>query len=745
MKEYNFRKAVPVWEKGKDKEINYHLAFRVVVGRGKNVKIALAASNLYQMFVNGRMTAEGPARAGHGYYRVDEIELTDYLDAEENIIVIYVAGYYVKNFYLIRQPAFLCAEVIIDGQVAAATGVTGPNGEQAAAGFEAIYHKDRIRKVTRFSGQRTFTESYRYGVDYKAFETIAKGEAFPVVELEQTVPRRFTERSVPYPEYSYVGVEKVIAGGKVVFAEQPVDPYRPPYIQNVTAEKGFLLEQLEILNCDETDKGRYTIDPEFTGLNDTWPAAAEAIDIPADSFVICALPGEKTGFLTLEAECSEKVQLMAVFDEILTDGDVSGRRMNTVNSVIWLLEKGEYSLVTQEPYSMRYVKLINKSAESTVRVKRLGITEFTFPYRDAGLYASFDLVNKAGDKQTASCDCDATLEKIYNAAVETFRQNTLDIYMDCPSRERAGWLCDSFFTSRVEYALTGQSLVEKNFLENFIYTDGTQDIVSGMLPMCYPSDFATHRFIPQWAMWFVLELDEYLKRSGDRELVYAARDKVLALLEYFKGYENEDGLLENLESWNFIEWSKANEFVDGVNYPTNMLYAKMLRTVERLYGEPGMTAFGQKADEILEKVKEQSYFDGFFHDHALRTDGKLQVVEGDVTETCQYYAFFTETATKDSYPQLWSRMLTDFGPDRVEKGLWKHIYPSNAFIGYYLRLELLAKAGYGEMVLDNIREFFGGMAEATGTLWEHNRPTASCNHGFASHVILWLKQFADCR
>jgi alpha-L-rhamnosidase len=30
------------------------------------------------------------------------------------------------------------------------------------------------------------------------------------------------------------------------------------------------------------------------------------------------------------------------------------------------------------------------------------------------------------------------------------------------------------------------------------------------------------------------------------------------------------------------------------------------------------------------------------------------------------------------------------------------------------------------------------MAERTGTLWENVDVSASCNHGFASHVIYWL-------
>ena len=140
--------------------------------------------------------------------------------------------------------------------------------------------------------------------------------------------------------------------------------------------------------------------------------------------------------------------------------------------------------------------------------------------------------------------------------------------MDCPSRERAGWLCDSFFTARVAMDLCGHSTIEKNFLENFLLPDKFEFLPDGMLPMCYPADHNDGVFIPNWAMWFVIELQEYLVRSGDRELVDALKPKVFALLEYFKPFQNDDGLLENLSSWVFVEWSKANGFVQDVNYPS---------------------------------------------------------------------------------------------------------------------------------------------------------------------------------
>ena len=121
MVKYTFNKALPVWEKGKENEMNYNLVFRGVVDKADNVKIALSASSMYQMFVNGNLVSEGPARAGHGRYRVDEIDISKFMSQDKNIVCIYVDGYNVENYYLIKQPSFLCAEIVSDGKVVAAT------------------------------------------------------------------------------------------------------------------------------------------------------------------------------------------------------------------------------------------------------------------------------------------------------------------------------------------------------------------------------------------------------------------------------------------------------------------------------------------------------------------------------------------------------------------------------------------------------------------------------------------------
>ena len=123
-----------------------------------------------------------------------------------------------------------------------------------------------------------------------------------------------------------------------------------------------------------------------------------------------------------------------LFDEILHDSDVDPFRLNCLNCVKYVCDQGTYRTLTLEPYTLRYAKIF--CAAGRIRVERFCLKEVANP---AVKGAKFSFA-------------DEKLEKIYRAALNTFAYNCVDIFMDCPSRERAGWLCDSFFTGRCEFA-----------------------------------------------------------------------------------------------------------------------------------------------------------------------------------------------------------------------------------------------------------------------------------------------------
>ena len=236
-------------------------------------------------------------------------------------------------------------------------------------------------------------------------------------------------------------------------------------------------------------------------------------------------------------------------------------------------------------------------------------------------------------------------------------------------------------------------------------------------------------------MWYVLEMREYLNRSGDIDFIYTAKENVYRLLEYFRGYENENGLLTKLKGWVFVEWSKCNDLTQDINYPTNMLYYLFKRTIAQLYDDLALFC---EADELKAQINKEAKIGEFYCDNAIILQNGEQKLSGEITETAQYYAFFTGVADKVNNRELWETMVNDFGSKRKQENKWENVHFSNAFIGNYLRLDLLKGAGLKDELESDIRGYFDYMAKTTGTLWEYDSTCASCNHGFASHVLVWL-------
>lgn len=700
--DYNFKAAVPVWEVGTQKTMNRTISAVAKLNKHDSCKLAAAGSSSFVILVNGQVIAHGPARAAHGFYRVDEYELAPYLTADDNVLEIRVAGYNINTFQYLDQPSFICAEVICDNVAVAYT-------SSDKGGFVFYGIDERIMKVHRYSYQRVFVENYR--LDSSFFNYSAKVP----VQVEQTDSKSFICRDMPYGDYDRIFPVSVIGRGSISYSDKK-EYHRDRSITQISNRfRGYLESELEFASYVEIGKMDFSEKTEKI-------ENADSIELSADTYADVDMGKNYTGLFELELEAATDGEFFITFDEILQNGQVNCFRIEPTNILGFTVKKGKYKIVSAEPYVMRYIRLSSKGG--TFKINGLKLIEIAFP--KTAITAKF--VSE-----------DSVMEKIYDAAVLTFRANTVDIYMDCPSRERAGWLCDSFFTARVEYALTGRSDIEKQFLSNFIMPSTLPHMPRGMLPMCYPSDHdqePSFKFIPNWAMFYGIELKEYFDRTGDSELINAARDRMYELCEYFNKFENEYGLLEDLESWVFVEWSKANELLKNVSFATNMLYCLFLRSISALYSDGAME---RKADALKKTINDMSMTEsGFFCDNAVRQNGKL-VISGERTEACQYYAFFCGIATPKTHEQLWTTLVNDFGYDRQKTGKFPEIYPANAFIGNYLRLDLLDRYGYRDALYDNIKGYFEYMADRTGTLWELVSDNASCNHGFASHVIWWMR------
>lgn len=669
--------------------MNVTVTFIRSVEVGPDTEIKLAAVTLYRIFADGELIGYGPARAARGYSRVDTYSLADF--AGKNIEVrIEVFSANINTYYVLNERPFFACEIATGGITVA-----------EAPDFKAYLWNERVKKVRRFSFQRAFTEIYHFTGD--------KNTALTPVETVEVPMNRLLPRNVHYPRLGLHVANTVVENGSVtlnpaaaVWRDRAMD-IGPKY-------KGYRVEELEEDAGDEAAKFVYRVGGSRDGIG---PNGYRTYDFGRTV----------TGFFSVKLTAKTPSTIYILFDELISDRgghfEVEPFRGTCCNVIKYTVPEGKNAFIAFEANSARYSTVVVTNGEADV--DEFGMVLYENP--DA---ASFKF------------DChDDTLNAIVKAAVNTLAQNAVDVLTDCPSRERAGWLCDSYFSSRSEALFTGKNLVERNFLENYALCDESQFIPKGMVPMCYPSDHNDGTYIPTWAMWYVLQLRNYCKRTGDSAMAEMSKAKVYGLVDFFRRYENEIGLLEDLESWVFIEWSRCNDrdFVRGVNYPANMLWASALEAAGDMYGDSSLLVKGRA---MKERIRELSFNGEFFEDNAVRDDSGRLVKTGHTSETAQYYAFYFGIASRETHSQLFDKMRTMFGPKRDDKVVYPEVFRSNAIVGNYLRLEILKDNGFCEQVLSECRDFFAKMTGLTCTLWEHSTLGSSLNHGFASVAAVYI-------
>lgn len=697
-----FKNARAVWISGKLKEMNTLATFRTVLTAKGKAELCVTAAFYYRAFLDGRFLGYGPARAARGYARVDRIPLE--LDGGEHELVIEAEGFGCESLSVVKEPSYCMAEVFVNGESIAWTG----------RDFEIFEPKYHVREVVRYSVQRHFTEVADFRLGASSTDPADRAQ-IAVLGKEN----RMLERGVPYPTYEEIKLTACTHYGTLeqddaIYAEQ-LKKIILPLSERSIRWGNFAPERIKTVPSVWVRAQKQTC----KGYQKELP-----LTLAQNEYAVFDLGQMETCFVKTLFDSIEESDVTVAYSEYC-EGEAFTFNNGLHNVLEYFAAKGQtIDVQSFEPYAFRYLFVGVRSGKITLRA--LGGLKFEHS-ADGVVYP--DLGSELRNL-------------IFDASVRTLAQNAVDIYTDCPSRERAGWLCDSYFTGRVEKKLFGTSDVERAFLENYRLFENNGEIPEGALPMCYPAGFINNNdFIPQWNMWYILEVEEYLTLREPDEDREQFRASVMGVLDFLSRYENEDGLLEKLPSWNFVEWTRANKWVQDVNYPTNFLYARTLLAAYHLYGGEELL---EKSRKVAAEAKRQSFNGQLFTDHAIRNEEGVLVNAGDISEICQYYAilFADVDPTAPEYAELMRMIREVFLPSRVVTPEFD-VEILNAFIGVYLRMEALLKLGYYEQALAECEDFFGGMAKGTRTLWELRKPSASCDHGFASYAALVMMECVE--
>lgn len=274
-----FEKARAIWIKNKRNTKNLQVGFRCdfEVVENKKYILRITGATLYRIFLNGKFVGYGPARAGHGYLRVDEIPLE--VSKGINKLAIEVAGYKCSSFYTLPIKSFLCAEVLEDGV----------SIKYTSKDFKALsLEKIRSMYSYRYSHQRAYGEVWNFDNSdiYTKWNVSDELEYENIIDF--SIEDELIPRELPFPVYNIVSATQIVEMGNITHKNFDIRNIR--YVSGVSNhEDGYLPDEI-------TDKTISELYGDFNVLSKELNMAKKS-HIGKDEYVIYKLPFNNTGFL----------------------------------------------------------------------------------------------------------------------------------------------------------------------------------------------------------------------------------------------------------------------------------------------------------------------------------------------------------------------------------------------------------------------------------------------------------------
>ena len=398
-----FRKAERIWLKDLSKEMNVQARFTAELSVPRGAKLIMSGATFYKVYFDGKLIHHGPAPTATGYARVDVIELP--MKKGAALISVEVAGYASNSYAAVNQPSYLVAEIVAGDEVLAYTG----------RDFKAWRVLSREQKVLRYSRQRHFSE---------VWDLDAKDEECEVEILDNTIT--YLERKSPLPSLDIETPNDAFCKGKFTLPAD-FDEKVPDDITNFLAEtlggrSMFALEEIEKLPTTLIASADYTVREDRCEI----PGVLTAGEY-------CAFECERnsSGIVHLDYIAPEGARVIIAFDEMIMDGKFPNK-MKAAN-VIDVSGSGSISFENFEIYAFKYYAVFVVSGE--IELKN-----------------AYKINIRHAPKNIPSLDTDdEELLAIYDAALESYRSNSLGIWIAPPENARAGSATP--VTSRVPHML----------------------------------------------------------------------------------------------------------------------------------------------------------------------------------------------------------------------------------------------------------------------------------------------------
>jgi len=199
---------------------------------------------------------------------------------------------------------------------------------------------------------------------------------------------------------------------------------------------------------------------------------------------------------------------------------------------------------------------------------------------------------------------DEFLNKLDGICEHTLRLCSQDAIMDSSSRERQQWIGDGRFTAITLHHRFAAGVLHRRMIEQI--GQGI-DWLGTMVPR-YPTGNNNVSPIPLYNLQWILAFKDYELFTGDTTLLADWLPLFPHVLRWFTAFERDDGLLQRVPHWMYIELGEGHgriPSVGAINTTLNLYYLAALRfAAQVLAGDARLAAeMTQRATRLAAAIR----------------------------------------------------------------------------------------------------------------------------------------------
>ena len=293
---------------------------------------------------------------------------------------------------------------------------------------------------------------------------------------------------------------------------------------------------------------------------------------------------------------------------------------------------------------------------------------------------------------------DALLNDIWDVSAYTMHLTSREFFIDGIKRDRWVWSGDAY----------------QSYLMNYYLFFDSPSVERTLLALRGKEPVTAHiNIIMDYSLYWFVGIYDYYLYTGDTKFIETFYPRMKTLMEYCLGRRNENGFLEPLEGdWVFIDWADGLPKTGEVSFE-QMLLARSLEAMAVSAKIAGNTEDQTKYENLAANLKKQ-LFDVFWDKDEnvmkhQRIDGKMQDI---VTRYANMFGIFFNYFDEAQKQSVKNKVLLN---DDI-------LQITTPYMRFY-ELEALCAIGEQAFVLDEIRDYWGGMLKLGATsFWEKYDP-----------------------